>query len=275
MEYQKPAFDSPVIKKTWTLDGLDRALTEGIIASAIECIKHNRGTIFTALSGGLDSSFCLAVIRHHFGTTFPVYTFAVGTEQHPDLQCAKKVAEVFETNHQSIIVDDEAAFTVTHMKKSSPSLFCGETGKIAGGGPILLLKAVKKCTDAFQPLNESPRLIVHDGIDELLGGYWEHRGQKTLIEQEAIFKILWSRLYNDHLFPLRKKADFFGVVPLFPYLQPAVVDYISRIPVNERTSHDESKIPLRRLAEKYLPSEIAGEVIQRKKIGFCDAMKEF
>jgi asparagine synthetase B (glutamine-hydrolysing) len=276
MKYRGPAFNLPIIQRTWTLDGLDKVLTEGIIASAIECIKHNRGIIFAALSGGLDSSFCLAVLRHHLGDNFPIFTFTVGTmKRHPDVQYAEKVAEALKTNHQSILVDEIAISVVAHMKDSHPDLFWGEIGKIAGGGPTLLLRTVKKCADAFQtPINE-PRLIVHDGIDELLGGYWDHRKRQTPAKQETEFKTLWSKLHDNHLFPLWKKAEFFGVVPLFPYLQPAVIDYISRIPVNERTSHDESKIPLRRLAEKYLPPEIVGEIIQRPKIGFCDALKEF
>ena len=270
--YQKPAFNLPVVQKTWTLDDLEAVLTAAILTSTIQCIEHNRGVIFTALSGGLDSSFCLAVIRRYFGVNFPIYTFTVGMEEHPDVQCAKKVAEAFKTNHKSILVDDVAVSVVAYMKDSHPDLFWGEIGKIAGGGPILLLQAVKKCADTFQrPIGNEPRLIVHDGIDELLGGYWEHRKHKTLQQQEDAFKAVWSKLHDDHLFPLGKKAEFYKVVPLFPYLQPAVVDYISRIPVNERTSHAESKIPLRRIAEKYLPREI----IERKKIGFCDALKEF
>jgi asparagine synthetase B (glutamine-hydrolysing) len=49
------------------------------------------------------------------------------------------------------------------------------------------------------------------------------------------------------------------------------VKYISGIPVHERTSHDESKIPLRNIARKYLPPEI----IERQKIGFCSGLDKF
>ena len=261
------------MQKTWTLDDLEKVLSAAILASAIECIKYNRGSIFMALSGGLDSSFCLAVIRRYFGEDLPIFTFTVGTtKQHPDVQYAEKVAKIFKTNHHSIIADDDLLSVVAYVKDIHQEFFWGEIGRIAGAGPLLLLRAIEKHAATFKPkLGGAPRLIVHDGIDELLGGYWEHRKHKTLQQQEAAFKMIWSKLYDNHLRPLGKKAEFYNVVPLFPYLQPTVVEYISHIPLQERTSHEVSKIPLREIARKYLPRSI----IQRQKIGFCDALKQF
>jgi asparagine synthetase B (glutamine-hydrolysing) len=111
-------------------------------------------------------------------------------------------------------------------------------------------------------------VIVHDGIDELLGGYWAHRSSKSIYGQERAFKHFWARLEKDHLLPLERAANRFEISLIFPYLQKQIVDYITGIPVNRRTSHDESKIFLRWIAKKYLPEEI----IERKKIGFAEAL---
>ena len=265
-----PAIYLPVIIKSWRLETLEKKLTEAIIRCARICADRNRGIIVSALSGGLDSSFCLAVIRKHFGSLYPIHTFTVGSSLiHPDIKSGKSVAECLQTIHHSFIPNKKEILGAALSKKKHPDLFRGEEPN-GGLGPFFLFKTIQQELSAAVI-----SVITHDGIDELLGGYWPHRQTQTAEDQRLTFQRFWKALPKKHLEPLTKKALFFGILPIFPYLQPAVVKYISRIPLSERTGHDESKIPLRRLAEKYLPPEIVGEVIQRKKIGFCDAMKEF
>jgi asparagine synthetase B (glutamine-hydrolysing) len=113
-------------------------------------------------------------------------------------------------------------------------------------------------------------VIVHDGIDELLGGYSDHRFVPVMSEKKKAFLDRWARLEKEHLLPLEMSASHFGIEPIFPYLQSEVVRYISHIPFNKRTKPEESKIPLRSIAQKYLPTAI----IERQKSGFCDALKD-
>jgi len=79
------------------------------------------------------------------------------------------------------------------------------------------------------------------------------------------------KLVPEHLKPLQRDADHFRIKLLLPYLQLPVINYIAGIPVDQRTSRKISKIPLRNIARKYLPSDI----IERKKKGFCDGLVRY
>ncbi len=262
--YQDPAINLPVLEKTWSLDELKNVLTAAICVSAIECKKRNHGIIVTALSGGLDSSFCLAIIRENLGRKIPIYTFTVGSSPlHPDAMYARLIADHFRTFHHTLFPGKSDRRATELFKNKNPELFPKETLPESGFGPYYLLQYIRES----MPANVIS-VITHDGIDELLGGYWPHRQNQTSQEQLEVFQRFWSDLPKNHLLPLTRKAKFFGLTPILPYLQKGVVRYISRIPLFERTSHDVSKIPLREIAKKYLPPEI----INRPKIGFCDAM---
>jgi len=113
-------------------------------------------------------------------------------------------------------------------------------------------------------------VIAHDGIDELLGGYWEHRCHKNATDKLQAFTNFWSCLWPEHIQPLQWKAEKFGIKIILPYLHLDLVSFLTRIPLDERTSCTVSKIPLRILAKKYLPLEI----IERPKLGFCGALGE-
>ena len=73
----------------------------------------------------------------------------------------------------------------------------------------------------------------------------------------------------DHLQPLEAKAAYSRIRVIYPYLNPRVIDYISRIPPADRTSRDNRKAPLRKLARIYGVPE---HVILRPKKGFCGAL---
>lgn len=256
----------PVLHK-WSLEGLGLILLDAFRTSATESMLCNGGRVFVALSGGLDSSYCVATLRNRLGDDCPIDTFTVGSsEQHPDVVHARMVAKLFHTEHHCLIPDEKRLRRVDNAKTPHPELFFGDK-KRGGYGVFLLMQMVREYAEEIG-LTNSPAIITHDGIDELLGGYWEHRKHETRFETEYAFETLWSELPKRHLIPLKKKADFCGVIPLHPYLHKSVVEYISYIPIGERTSREESKIPLRRLAERVLPPEI----ISRRKLGFCDAM---
>lgn len=250
----------PVISREmnprWMLDELEKRLTRAIEKCSMACIKSNGGKICTTLSGGLDSSFCLAKIREIFGDSMEIHTSTIGgSENYPDIKFAKQVSERFGTiHHQFIPSADEIQAAKKEMEGICPDKQRGDVAVFS------LYKEISSL--GFKSV------IAHDGIDELLGGYWEHRDCEMLSDKESAFRYFWSRLKPDHLLPLEKKAAHFGIEVLLPYLQWEVVDYISKIPLNDRTSASVSKMPLRSIAEKYLPIEI----INRNKKGFCSAL---
>ncbi len=230
------------------------------------CERCNGGKIFLTLSGGIDSSLSVALIRDELGRQAKIHTFTIGRRNdHPDVVHARIIAKLFNTIHHEFIPNPIDVGEAILEREKNPQLFIGDGGiETSGLGVFLLYQHIAELVSSFV-------VICHDGIDELLGGYWPHRQTQTRKDQALNFQRFWRDLPNNHLIPLTRKSGHFGITPIFPYLQKSVVRYITAIPIEERTSKVESKIPLRRIAEKYLPPEI----IQRKKIGFCDALKKF
>jgi asparagine synthetase B (glutamine-hydrolysing) len=257
----------------WKIDELEGILLAVIGEYARDCFnknqdKRNQGRIFTTLSGGIDSSLCLAMVRQTLGNKAEIHTFTVGGHsRHPDLVFAKKVAKKFKTIHHAIIPTDEM---LDGARKELGKIFPKFSEKQIWDnlGVYLVYDAISRIAlkDSIAPKNSF--VIAHDGIDELLGGYWEHRAE-DLAKKRAAFIYFWERLEPEHLEPLLYIANNKRLEVKFPYLDPRIVKYIIHIPVQDRTSHDESKIPLRQIAEKYLPKEI----INRPKLGFNQAIK--
>lgn len=254
------AIAMPVVTKTakWNCAELEVILTDSISHCAVACLRINNGVICTTLSGGLDSSFCLAKIREIMGYSIPIHTFTIGgSEEYPDVQFARIVSQKFKTVHHEIIPSKSV---ITKAEKKIRSQW--EDDPCTPGDVAVYLTYREVARHGLSCV------ITHDGIDELLGGYWEHRKHERVKETEDAFKDLWGRLEQVHLLPLERKAFHFSVYIALPYLQKSVVEYIAKIPVMCRTSRKVSKRPLRNIAKKYLPVE----VIDRKKKGFCSAL---
>jgi len=266
----------PIVRKVnghWNNpDVLEKILRVWINYCASDSVRTNGDrTILITLSGGIDSSLCLALIKKEEEMYSEIiksriHTFTIGESiNHPDVVHARLVAKLFKTIHHEFIPTPLEIRTAIEEKRRNPDLFIGDGSLEFGGiGVYLLYKYIAK-------FKTPAAVICHDGIDELLGGYWPHRQDQSQTEQAMAFEKFWRELTDKHLVPLTRKSGHFNLCPIFPYLQKRVVSYITAIPLEERTSKAESKMPLRRIAEKYLPREI----IERKKIGFCDAMKEF
>lgn len=254
----------PVVKKeeTWSLYRLENILGEAIYNCFIKCFVTHPGYVATTLSGGIDSSFCLFKLRTE-DNLIDINTFTVGGDaNHWDIVHAKIMAEKCHTKHHEIIPGEKE---VLWAKRKLAKIRSASAKEITDGSAAVFL-AYRAMSDCGFQIS-----IAHDGIDELLGGYPEHRfSPRTKAEKKMYFRKMWNELIPQHLLLLEKSARYFGIKVLFPYLQPEVVDYISHIPVDKRTGRRESKIPLRRIAEKYLPREI----IERPKKGFCDALKK-
>lgn len=249
----------PIIQEestSWGVKELEDLLIDSIKSCSFKNFKDNRGEIHTTISGGLDSSLCLAIVRKVMGENCPIYTYTIGhSENYSDIIFARKISNFFESIHREFIPSAEE---ITDVKKRIKESFSDYK---EGNETVFLMY---EFIASFIPHS----VIVHDGIDELLGGYWKHRSPKSTNKREEAFIDFWTRLEKEHLLPLEKSASRFEISLIFPYLQESLVDYVSKIPVDRRTSHDESKIFLRRIAEKYLPKEI----IKRKKIGFSEAL---
>ena len=263
----REVINMPIIDREnyrWNLRKLETIFFHSVKICARQCLKDNDGEIHTTLSGGLDSSFCLALIRKIAGPDCPIYTYTIGgSDRNPDIIFARRVSKIFSSIHHELIPSTreikKARRVFRRLFKNDYRTDVYRSGDL---GVFLICQFIAEFNN-----HRSISLITCDGIDELLGGYWDHRGAKEKKDKIKAFEDYWSCLKDNHLLPLENTASHFGISVIFPYLQKRVVEYIIRIPVEARTSHDRSKIPLRDIAEQYLPSE----VIKRKKIGFNTA----
>lgn len=254
-----PVISTP--NKSWNRAEFEKILKIAISTCVYYCQQENNERIGTTLSGGLDSSLCLAIIRSLVGTRVEIHTFTTGGSiEHPDIQAARSVSKLFGTIHHELIPTKQQ---VEQAKQKVFSTWRDEPNRLANVGVFLTYNHIAR--EGFRSV------LAHDGIDELLGGYWEHRQPNDEKEKIKAFETFWGNLANDHLLLLERKARHFEIEVIFPYLQQAVIEYISAMPVNERTTRQVSKIPLRTIAEKYLPREI----IDRKKIGFCSVLDTY
>jgi asparagine synthetase B (glutamine-hydrolysing) len=218
-------------------------------------IEANDGKILTTLSGGLDSTIALAFLRKNF-PDIQIETFTMGgDEQHPDVQHARIAAKKFESvHHEFLPTPDDIQEAFYEFKRMFPDVdVIKQHGQL---DVFMLYQYIKK----FNPKT----IIVHDGIDELMGGYWTHRKETEPNKKAEIFVDLWKKVVPDHLEPLTRTANYFDISLLFPYLDSRVVSAISQIPLDKRTSKSQSKIPLKNIAQNI---DVPQEIIDRPKRG--------
>jgi asparagine synthetase B (glutamine-hydrolysing) len=247
----------PTEKSEWSLEELKQNFDDVFQKYGAIALEKNNGKIFTTLSGGLDSSLALAFLRKNFPKE-EIITFSMGgSEKHPDILHARLAAEKFGSKHNEFIpTADEIQEALMEYKDKFKENNFEKITKTGDVDVYLLYKYISK----FHP----NIMLVHDGIDELMGGYWDHRDVNSETERKDAFTKFWQALVPDHLVPLIKTSDNFDIDLLFPYLDSKIIENISRIPLNDRTSKELSKIQERKIAQELGVPE---GIINRQKRG--------
>jgi asparagine synthetase B (glutamine-hydrolysing) len=253
----------PIKGSEWSLENLEQEMNRVFFEYGKKALEENEGKIYMTLSGGLDSTLSLALLRKNFPTE-EIITFSMGGNQnHPDILHARLAAEKFASNHYEFIPDEnEIQNTLAEYKTNFPEKDLEKAVKTGDLDVYLLYKNISK----FKP----KVLLAHDGIDELMGGYWDHRKDNSESEKEKIFADFWNKLIPDHLVPLAKTSDNFKIDLLFPYLDERVIKTISNISLSDRTSIESSKKLLREIATTMgVPTEILTRP-KRGQVGMLD-----
>ena len=242
------------------------------------------------LSGGIDSSLVLALIRKVYPQV-PISTFTLAkSKDYPDVLFARKIAELFETEHNEIILSDEEY-----------TKFLGEYNKVKryefkGDVNVYILCHFAK---AFSNI-----IVTGDGGDECFGGYWLHKyplghketgmiksfeelqptSRKYLEEmvdigfrdflykqksQEEDYDAVWDYFVKimapQHLAPLLHTAKVLKIEVYTPLFSERLINFMRHLPYRERIDRKVEKD----LALMYLPTS----VVERESIGF-DAVLE-
>ena len=242
------------------------------------------------LSGGIDSSLVLALLRKVYPEV-PISTFSLAkSKDYPDMVFAHNIADLFETEHNEIILSNEEY-----------SKFLGEYNEVKrydfkGDINVYILCCFAK---AFSNI-----IVTGDGGDECFGGYWLHKyplghketgkiksfkeihptlrkylkemvhmGFRDFLYKEksqkedynAVWEYFMKIMAPRHLASLLHTAKVLNIEVYTPFFSERLINFMRNLPYTERVGR---KIE-RELALMYLPKP----VVERESIGFDVALE--
>ena len=205
----------------------------GAIETAV-VLRKDEGVV--ALSGGVDSALVAALAGRE--------CVVVGVEGSSDLKRAKEVADALDLQLEEALIDpgriEEALAAVLPA--------------IPSRNPVdASIAATLYFVAEWASLRGQERILAGQGADELFGGYARYLETTTLAaDLERDFSGLPLQLVRD-----QAVAGLFGVRFSLPYLDVRVVRAAMAIPPEEKVREGVRKRPLREVAARHLPGEVA------------------
>ncbi|ADH84901.1 asparagine synthase-related protein [Desulfurivibrio alkaliphilus] len=214
-----------------------------------------------SLSGGLDSSI-IAAIAKEIDPGIKLFSTTIKRYPSKDLEFAKLMAEFLDLEHHIYQITDQDIDrildkAVYHLESFDEDCVSGTTANIY----------TSKLTTVF-----TNAILVGEGADELFGGYFAELKEVESEEQrEEVAEKLVQIAYNTALRRLDRSWLAHSVNYRTPFLDPEVVAFSRKIPLELKVYHDEArgidieKWILREAFRGMLPKEIAN----RTKLRFA------
>jgi asparagine synthase (glutamine-hydrolysing) len=155
------------------LDDFAVRRTRELLDAAVEKRMMSDVPFGVLLSGGIDSTTNVALMRRHLSQ--PVRTFTVGFSDHEhlnELTYARRVAREFGTDHHEVLVDEKA------MRDYLPSLVYSQDEPIADWVCIPLYFVSKLVRDSGTVVVQ-----VGEGSDEQFCGYRSYMGYLDMVRR--------------------------------------------------------------------------------------------
>jgi asparagine synthase (glutamine-hydrolysing) len=206
---------------------------EEAIVTAVR-LRSDEGIV--ALSGGVDSALVAALARRE--------CVAVGLEGSHDLKRAKVAAELLGLSCTFVTIrEDEIAEALPTVVGTIPEKNPVNTG----------IALTQYFIARWAGEHGYQRIITGQGADELFGGYTRYLMTDTL-EEDLLrdFAGLEAQARRD-----QSVAALHGTYLSMPYLDFRVVRAARAIPAAEKVQGGRRKVPLRKLAERHIPQDLA------------------
>lgn len=233
LEKQEPVGESP--------EAVAEELLRRLMASVEKRIEMG-GIVGSWLSGGLDSSTMAALARP---LVDKLHTFAAGLKGAPDLDHASELADYIKSEHHEVIPDFD------ELLKALPDVIY----HLESFDALLIRSSITNYMVAKMASEYVEVVFSGEGGDELFAGYAYLKSiDKDLLADELI--DITGRLHNTALQRVDRSSTAHGTVAHVGFLDPHVVDYALRIPVEYKLRDDVEKWILRRAMDGRLPERV-------------------
>ena len=277
---------------------------EKCLITSIEQKIGNAKNVSIALSGGVDSTLVLGLIRKSF-PNLPINAISIKFDKSVDeTQNAKKIAEYFEADHEIISLENYLLelpkaikiiglpfwdihwyYIAKNASKKSNLLASGDGGDELFGGYTF------RYSKFLSLVNSSSTIL------EKIQAYLSCHERDWVPDQEKIFheniKFSWKSInsifhsFFDNSIPLlnqvfladyngkllynfskigNKINHFFNINAVTPILEPELISYTTHLPPESKYNSQDSigKLPLRQLLKKYNWDSL----VSNEKLGF-------
>jgi asparagine synthase (glutamine-hydrolysing) len=230
---RQPPLDLPA-------DQVAHELRRRLDASVSTCVED--GPMGSWLSGGLDSSTMAALASAHVDK---LYTFTAGLEGSSDVEFARQVADHLDTDHHVRIV------TLEDLLAILPQVIY----HLESFDALLVRSSLANYLVAQMASDYVPAVFSGEGGDELFAGYEYLKSLDPAELPDELIDIT-DRLHNTALQRVDRSASAHGTLAHVGFLDPGVVDYALRIPVEFKLHDGVEKWILRQAVGDVLPEPV-------------------
>lgn len=214
-----------------------------LLQKAVEVRAKSVPSYGSLLSGGLDSTVITAIARQH---TDKLHTYAAGLAGAPDLLYAQKAADFFGSVHH------ERQLTPKELIELLPKVIF----HLESFDALLVRSSILNYAAAEMAAGNVSALFSGEGADELFAGY-DYLKQLPYQYLTVELSDLVNRLHNTALQRVDRCIQAHGMIGLVPMLDPQVVEFSRRIPVELKLHQGIEKWILRQASQSLLPPEIS------------------
>ncbi len=211
------------------------------------------------LSGGLDSSLVAAIAARVLAERGErLQTFAVGTEDSPDLAAARLVAEHLDTDHHETLYTAADALAVMPIAVRAIESF----------DPALVRSAVPNFLLSQFTAQHVKVVLTGEGADELFAGYEYLRDftDADLLHDELVRTV--ESLHNLNLQRCDRVTMAHGLEARVPFLDREVIEWALRLPAGFKLAGPGQ--PEKRLLREAFDGWLPDALLWRDKAEFGD-----